>query len=148
METNQLIDALSAIFGGISRSRLFWDMQQNMRGERFLLSYLYEVGSCAQGALAPMLHVSAARITKMIASLESKQLVVREDDPTDKRRVTVRLTEDGADAVRPNAALQAKLHELLVYANAAASLVTTRRGALCVMPDAAEVEAYRNACKR
>ena len=43
---------------------------------------------------------------------------------------------------------EAKLHELLVYANAAASLVTTRRGALCVMPDAAEVEAYRNACKR
>ncbi len=92
METNQLLDALSAIFGGISRSRLFWDMQQNMRGERFLLSYLYEVGSCAQGALAPMLHVSAARITKMLSALES--------DPTDKRRAMVRLTEDGADVVR------------------------------------------------
>ena len=100
METNQLLDALSAIFGGISRSRLFWDMQQNMRGERFLLSYLYAVGSCAQGALAPMLHVSAARITKMLSSLESKALIVREDDPTDKRRAMVRLTEDGADVVR------------------------------------------------
>ena len=37
---------------------------------------------------------------------------------------------------------EAKLHELLTFANAAASLVTTKKGALCVMPEVAEVEAY------
>ena len=116
METNQLIDALSAIFGGISRSRLFWDMQQNMRGERFLLSYLYAVGACAQGKLAPMLHVSAARITKMLSALESKALIVREDDPTDKRRVTVRLTEDGAAVVR-TVQSQATAHASQLFEN-------------------------------
>ncbi len=35
-----------------------------------------------------------------------------------------------------------KLNELLTFANAAASIVTTRKGALCVMPDEAEVEAF------
>ena len=36
-----------------------------------------------------------------------------------------------------------QLHELLTFANAAASLVTTKKGALCVMPTVEEVEAYR-----
>jgi fructokinase len=37
---------------------------------------------------------------------------------------------------------EAKLHELLTFANAAASLVTTKKGALCVMPTVDQVEAY------
>ncbi|MBR2570749.1 MAG: carbohydrate kinase [Clostridia bacterium] len=37
---------------------------------------------------------------------------------------------------------EAKLHEMLVFANAAASLVTTRKGALCVMPSPKEIEDY------
>ena len=35
-----------------------------------------------------------------------------------------------------------QLHELLVFANAAACLVTTKKGALCVMPTLDEVAAY------
>lgn len=37
---------------------------------------------------------------------------------------------------------EANQHELLTFANAAASLVTTKKGALCVMPTVEEVEAY------
>ncbi|HAB94990.1 MAG TPA: carbohydrate kinase, partial [Lachnospiraceae bacterium] len=37
---------------------------------------------------------------------------------------------------------EAHLHELLTFANAAASLVTTKKGALCVMPTVDEVKAY------
>lgn len=37
---------------------------------------------------------------------------------------------------------EARLHELLTFANAAASLVTTKKGALCVMPTPEEVTAY------
>ena len=37
---------------------------------------------------------------------------------------------------------EAKLHELLTFANAAASLVTTKKGALCVMPTVDQIEAY------
>ena len=42
------------------------------------------------------------------------------------------------------------LKELLTYANAAASLITTRKGALCVMPSKEEIENYlnRNNCER
>ena len=101
METNEMLENIAAILAGITRSRLFWDVQQSVRGERILLSYLYETGgACTPGRLADLLHVSAARITKMLSALESKALIVREDDPTDKRRAMVRLTEDGADVVR------------------------------------------------
>ena len=34
---------------------------------------------------------------------------------------------------------EARLTELLTFANAAAAIITTRRGALCVMPEAEEV---------
>ena len=37
---------------------------------------------------------------------------------------------------------EGRLHELLTFANAAASLVTTKKGALCVMPTVDEVHAY------
>ncbi|MBR0410864.1 MAG: carbohydrate kinase [Eubacterium sp.] len=37
---------------------------------------------------------------------------------------------------------EAKLKELLTFANAAASIVTTRKGALCVMPEEEEVAAF------
>lgn len=37
---------------------------------------------------------------------------------------------------------EARLHELLTFANAAASLVTTKKGALCVMPELEEVKSY------
>ena len=43
---------------------------------------------------------------------------------------------------------EARLHELLTFANAAASLVTTKKGALCVMPEVEEVEAYIKASGR
>ena len=36
-----------------------------------------------------------------------------------------------------------RLKQMLTFANAAASIVTTKRGALCVMPEAEEVEALR-----
>ena len=102
METEKMLAALTGIFGGISRSRLFWDMQQT--------------GACSPGKLAPMLHVSAARITKMLSSLESKQLIVRENDPTDKRRVNVRLTNSGSNAVRTVQA-QAMAHAQELFEN-------------------------------
>lgn len=37
---------------------------------------------------------------------------------------------------------EANLKELLTFANGAASLITTKKGALCVMPERAEVEEY------
>ncbi|MDO4284839.1 MAG: PfkB family carbohydrate kinase, partial [Eubacteriales bacterium] len=40
------------------------------------------------------------------------------------------------------------LHELLLFANAAASVITTRKGALCVMPEREEVEGLMRSCGR
>lgn len=39
-----------------------------------------------------------------------------------------------------------ELQELLAFANGAASLITTRKGALCVMPEREEVERYIREC--
>ncbi|MGE4277056.1 MAG: carbohydrate kinase [Lawsonibacter sp.] len=43
---------------------------------------------------------------------------------------------------------EANLREMLTFANAAASLITTRKGALCVMPEPGEVLAYMDSCSR
>lgn len=45
--------------------------------------------------------------------------------------------EHGMDALTKE-----DLKELLIYANAAASLITTRKGALCVMPTREEIDSY------
>ena len=50
----------------------------------------------------------------------------------------------GIDGLRD----EAKLHELLTFANAAASLVTTRKGALCVMPTVDQVREFIKASGR
>lgn len=48
----------------------------------------------------------------------------------------------GLDGLTPDV-----LRTMLLFANAAASLITTRRGALCVMPERQEVEAYIRSAK-
>ena len=38
METNEMLENIAAILAGITRSRLFWDVQQSVRGERIMPS--------------------------------------------------------------------------------------------------------------
>ena len=100
MEQEKMLEDVAQIMAGIGKSKMFWEMQQCMRGERILLSYLYETGgSSTPGQLASLLNVSAARITNILTRLECKGLIRRRADPQDRRRIHVELTDKGAGMV-------------------------------------------------
>jgi len=54
----------------------------------------------AMGSLAMELQCDASNITQIVNRLESRGLVAREADPTDRRARLLRLTRDGRRAVR------------------------------------------------
>lgn len=76
-------------------------VQDSLRGEYGVLRYLLFVEDKVNaGVLTERLHVVPGRMTDILNSLESKGLIVRHRDETDKRRVNVCITEMGkAEAV-------------------------------------------------
>ena len=60
-----------------------------------VLEALYHLGSLSQGELGEKILKSNANLTTVVDSLEKKSLVRRERSATDRRRVTVHLTEAG-----------------------------------------------------
>lgn len=72
------------------------EMQKQERVQDMTLRFLYENGgSSVPKELMEFFDVSSARITKLLGALEERGFVVREGDPADRRRVTVRLTRAG-----------------------------------------------------
>lgn len=66
------------------------------RGEIFLLNFVYKCGGTARpGEMSEALGTSSARIAAAVNSLEKKQYVCRQNDPADKRRTLVHITEGG-----------------------------------------------------
>ena len=58
---------------------------------------LYKKGPMSAGDLAAFERVQPPSMTKVLASLEEKQLVTREPHPSDKRQVIITLTEAGSE---------------------------------------------------
>ena len=79
------------------------------------LRYLYENGGrAAPGELAEFFDVSSARVARLLNELELRDMVTRESDPADRRRVIVRLTTAGETHVLDlDASFRRRLAELL-----------------------------------
>jgi len=72
-------------------------------GEPAVLQYLsaHEDGDPATPSkLAKQLDITRARMTRILDSLEKKGLVVREQDPGDKRRMMVSITDEGRERAK------------------------------------------------
>ena len=66
------------------------------RGELCLLMHLKRRGDpVLPGELSEAMSVSAARVARLLNTLEDRELIRRSMDPTDRRKVFVRLTEKG-----------------------------------------------------
>ena len=64
--------------------------------EQFLLvDLLWNQGNLSQQQLADRMHKDKNSITKLIDAIEQKGLVVREQNPSDRRSNTIVLTEKG-----------------------------------------------------
>jgi len=78
-----------------------------------LLSLMSE-GSSAGAVLADKLRVSRPTVTGIIEGLVVRGLVLREDDPEDRRRMRATMTRAGEETLRlADAAVSARLLELL-----------------------------------
>lgn len=72
------------------------EMQKQERVQDMTLRYLCDNGgSASPKELSEFFDVSSARVAKVLGELEQKGFVVREGDPADRRRVTVRLAPAG-----------------------------------------------------
>ena len=67
-------------------------------GQPKLLDYLYEHDGCIQKELASVCEVESATITRLLARMEHAGLIERRTSASDKRSVTVFLTEKGRHA--------------------------------------------------
>ena len=81
---------------------------------QYRLLALMSEGSSAGAVLADKLRVSRPTVTGIIDGLVVRGLVLREDDPQDRRRMRATMTPAGEDALRQaDAAVSARLLDLL-----------------------------------
>ena len=89
-----LIRLMADTRGGITEI-----LQRHMRGEAFMLHVLSRTEEAAlPGQLCEATRTSSARVAATLGSLEQKGYVTREIDPADRRRILVRITEEGRRA--------------------------------------------------
>ena len=85
-------EVLMELMAQFMRTDLNRSLQAMVHGECFALLLL---NSADTWLLPSDLSVSSARITKLLDTLESKQIIVRQPDPNDRRKTRVCLTPVG-----------------------------------------------------
>jgi DNA-binding MarR family transcriptional regulator len=79
---------------GIAKRQRF--LQEGVQGESLMLNFIMEKGGEAiPGKMSEALEVSSARVAAALNSLESKGMITREIDSEDRRRIIVKLTDNG-----------------------------------------------------
>ena len=93
MELQRLTEELLQTVTSLNRSCIPQNVQEHLKGENFLLSYLNEHGGrSTPGALREVLGVSAPRTAAMLRALEEKGMLhqVQVIDLSDAARITMR----------------------------------------------------------
>ena len=65
-----------------------------------VLEAIYHLGPLCQKELGEKILKTSGNITLVIDNLEKRNLVIREKDPEDRRRFTIRLTPGGLDLIK------------------------------------------------
>jgi DNA-binding MarR family transcriptional regulator len=78
----------------------------------------HPAGALSQRDLAQRLHLEKSTVSRLVADLESRNLIVRERDPANRRLYRLRITDRGRAA---HAQLSADYHEQYVAMTAALS---------------------------
>ena len=96
MERDTLAENLMAAFDSINRQALFETMKATLKGENLMLAMLMKMGGKATpGELIKHTECTAARLTAIAKSLETKGLVNRIQNAEDKRSTIIEMTADG-----------------------------------------------------
>ena len=77
------------------------EISTSMKGEAFLLMYLWKKQECATpGELGKAMKTSSARIAAALNNLERKGQIVRKADGKDRRKIWVELPRNGEEQAR------------------------------------------------
>ncbi len=96
MERDILAKNLMDAFDSINRQELFERMKTTFKGENLMLAILMKMGGKATpGELMKYTECTAARLTAIAKSLETKGLVNRIQNAEDKRSTIIEMTAEG-----------------------------------------------------
>lgn len=70
-------------------------LNEMVKGERFIICYLYSHERTLPGEIAQEMHTTTAHVAKILRGLDERGFVTRELDVKDRRRILVSLTEAG-----------------------------------------------------
>ncbi len=104
MDYEQLAEEFISRMVQMQFSDLNRSINEAMRGEHFILAYVYHNDSALPGELAQAMQTSTAYVAKMLRGLEEKDLIRRTLDINDRRRTLVTLTEKGKEQAKKDAA--------------------------------------------
>ena len=80
--------------------------ETDMKALRYIIASMNADVAVTAGALSEHLHISTASTTKLLDRLEKAGHIARKPHPTDRRAVTVEITEDTHRQVRKTMGLQ------------------------------------------
>ena len=92
----QLMRATSAVTERLHRHLLDYKLSISQFG---VIEALYHLGPLCQKDIGDKILKTSGNITLVIDNLEKRELVKREKDPDDRRRMTVRLTASGHELI-------------------------------------------------
>lgn len=85
----------------LHKSRPQKKITESMQGEIFVLHYLFHQGDdVVPGEISNIMNISSARTAAALNSLERKGFIIRDIDKNDRRRILIRLTEEGRDSAQ------------------------------------------------
>ncbi len=71
-------------------------IDESSKGETFCLLYLKEVKQeVSPNELSNEMHISTARVAAILNTLQKKELITREINSTDRRKIVIKLTDKG-----------------------------------------------------
>ena len=96
MERDILAESMMNAFDIINKQELFEKMKITLKGENLMLAILMKMGGKATpGELIKYTECTAARLTAIAKSLESKGFVKRIQNSEDKRSTIIEMTSEG-----------------------------------------------------
>ena len=96
MEKDILAKSMMDAFDSINKQGIFEKMKITFKGENLMLALLMEMGGKATpGELIQYTECTAARLTAIAKSLESKGFVKRIQNSEDKRSTIIEMTSEG-----------------------------------------------------
>lgn len=100
-EAQRLVDLLNAL-GSTTFRQLLWQRASELDltyAQSQVLFYVADHAACHMGDVAKAFRVTLPAVTHIIDRLEQKRLVVRGDDPADRRVYVLEVTASGKELV-------------------------------------------------